>query len=638
MQFKGYSDSFIEELKQRSSIVSVISKYITLNKKGKTYWACCPFHYEKTPSFAVNESEQFYHCFGCGKSGSVIKFVQEYEHVNFVEAVKILANDIGMKLPEMENNSKELEQMKLKADCMKATNLAMEYYKSCLNNANINKIAQEYIKKRQFDDDIIKKFNIGYSYNAGGLVNFLKQNKIDPKVSKQAGLINTTEDNVTYDCFARRLIFPITNTYGDPVGFTGRLLEDNPNYAKYKNSSQTLIFDKSRIVYNLNMVRELSKSEKVTNVIICEGTVDVIAMYRAGFKNAVACMGTAITSFHAREIKRFCEKVLLCLDGDSAGQNAMYKAVDVFLEQGFDVKIIKLKDNLDPDEFLKIYGKEALKEALNKPIDCIEYKLISKKNMFNLDDNFQKNRFVLEALEIIKNLDSNSEREIYLKFLSKLVNLSIDILRRDLVLKLSNSVPTENLGAKNLTSQNTQNNKNMPNSQNSRNSQNAGIDKNTPNISNKNEENESLPSRADGHLKAIKFILASFVHKKDYAKNLVTKNITFQNKNYQDLFNFVKTCLETNKPYTISTLFDVFDTDENADIKEIIDFDFLENLNEEEYFKQCLDGYLAVELMEQKDSLTKEFKEEKDLNKRRLIAEKLNLVTKQIIELKNKRN
>lgn len=591
MQNIGYPSGFIDELKQKNNIVSVISKHLTLDKKGKTYWACCPFHYEKTPSFAINEAEQYYHCFGCGESGDVIKFIEKYENVSFVEAIKILADGCGMKLPELANTTKDLENLKIKAECLKATNLAMQYYMQSLNlNTQNAQNARKYLENRQLDSEIVKYFNIGFSPDWNGLVNFLQKNGIDKKIMKTAGLIDYNEQGSSYDFFGNRLIFPILNTYGEPIGFTGRTLESNPTFAKYKNSSQSIIFDKSRIVYNLNSVRELKKQQQIQNIIICEGTIDVIAMYKAGFKNTVACMGTAFTTYHARELRKFSDKILLCLDGDSAGQNAMYKAIDVLLDNGLEVKVVKLRDNLDPDEFLKKYGVEELKKCLENAIDAIEYKLKTLSLRYNLQDNFQKNKYVLEALNVINNLASNTEKEIYLKIVSKLVNISVDILRRDLAQNNQNSVPKVE----------------------------------------DEDKQEQLISRQNAHLKALKFVLASIVHKQDYAKKLLTQNLKFLNSNYQNLFNFVKNCYDNNKTYTVSTLFDVFDVENNGDIKEIIDYNFSAFSSPQEYFNQCVSTLNSINLKQKQEELTLKFKTETDLTKRREIARELNEIAKEL--------
>ena len=591
MQNRGNFTKFIEELKQKCDIVSTISRFISLQRKGKTYWACCPFHHEKTPSFAINEVEQYYHCYGCGESGDVIKFIEKYENLTFMEAVKYLADMAGLKMPEFEGSAQDLKQLKLKSDCLNAAALAMNFYKNNLNLPVADK-ARAYLAKRELDKNIVDYFNIGFSPDWTSLIDHLQKNNVSREVMKAAGLIDTSESGKVYDSFATRLIFPILNSYGDCIGFTARTLEADAKFAKYKNSTQTLIFDKSKTIYNIHSLKQLRKEQNIDYIIICEGTIDVIAMYKAGFKNTVACMGTAITSFHARELKKYADKIILCLDGDEAGQNATYKAIDVLGEQGLEVKVVKLKENLDPDEFLKKYGKESLIESLNNAEDAIEYKLSSLSNKFNLNDSFQKNKYITNALDIISNLDSNSQKEIYLKFLSKKVNISIDVLRRDLfgsTYKNSTQAIKEELA-----------------------------------------EEDKFIVRQDGHIKALKFIVASIVHKQPYAIETLSKNLKFKNSNYQNLYDFVVANHNQNKTYTISSLFDVFDVDNNPDIKEIIDYDFSVYPDKETYFEECFNKITLINLKQKQEELTQSFKTETDLDKRREIANELYKITKEL--------
>lgn len=599
MTNKGYPSSFIDEVKSKSDIVSTISKHLTLQKKGKTYWACCPFHYEKTPSFAVNEAEQFYHCYGCGESGDVIKFIQKYENLSFVEAVKYLANENNIKIPEIEQTTKDLQIMRQKEKCYKALNLAKEFYIQELNNPT-SQVAQNYLISRQLDSQIAKDFNIGYSPNWDSLIEYLQKQGISLDTMKQAGLVETSEKGKNYDVFGTRLMFPILNSYGDCIGFTARTLEKDSKFAKYKNSPQSLIFDKSRTVYNIHSIKNLKKEQKIDYIIICEGTIDVIAMHKAGFKNTVACMGTAITNYHAHELKRYSDKIILCLDGDGAGQSATYKAIDVLTEYGLEVKVAVLTENLDPDEFLKKYGVDKLKQCLENAVDAYEYKIKSLSQKFNLQDSFQKNKFILESLSIISSMETSAQKEIYLKVLSKLVNISVDVLRRDLGGKTLNFVPTQETQV----------------------------------------EDHKLISRPDGMVRAIKFVLASIVHKKDYALKSLQQELKFDNSNYQNLYDFVVNCNLNQKTYTISTLFDYFEVEENEDIKEIINFDFnrfsQEDLNT--YFNECLKKLQLVDLKLEQERLTNLFKTETDLNKRREIAMKLGNLTKEIKSKTEKKN
>lgn len=590
---KGFPTSFIDELKSKCDIVSTLSKYVTMQKKGKHYWACCPFHYEKTPSFAVNEPEQFYHCYGCGESGDVIKFVQKYENVGFMEALKILADSCGMKLPELEQSTQDLELLKNKEKCLKALNLAMDYYHQNLKSDKAA-MANNYLQKRGIDRQVCEDFSIGCSSDWNSIIDYLSKQGVSLSTMQMAGLVEKSESGKYYDVFGTRLMFPIRNSYCDCIGFTARTLEADSKFAKYKNSPQTIVFDKSKTIYNINTIKALKK-QNLDYIIICEGTIDVIAMYKAGFKNTVACMGTAITNYHARELKRYCDKIILCLDGDSAGQNAMYKAIDVLDAEGLEVKVAKLSENLDPDEFLKKYGADKLKDCLEKSIDGFEFKLTSLATRFDLSDSYQKNKYVLQALEIVSDMDSSSQREIYLKIISKLVNISIDVLRRDIARSKAQDVSS------------------LPKEQ---------ID------------DKVFIVREEGLLKAVKFVLASIIHKMDYAKDALKLGLTFKNPSYQSLYDFAVRCENENKTYTISSLFDYFDVDNNQDVKQVIDFNFSSYAGGEAiYFKECLDKMLLITLKKQQEELTNNFKKELDLDKRREIANKLIQITK---EIKNK--
>ena len=588
---RGFPDEFIEQVKSQNNIVSVLSKYLRLDRKGKNYWACCPFHNEKTPSFAVNESEGYYHCFGCGETGDVIKFLEKYDGLSFYEAVKKLAENAGLTVPEGYDSQKEIEALREKEKVLKALNFAKNYYEECLKKDKDK--ASNYVLKREFTPEIIKYFAIGYSPDWQGLIENLKGKGVSLQTMKQAGLIEENSKGNFYDVFATRITFPIFNSLGDTIGFTARSLEKNPEFAKYRNSTQTIVFDKSKTIYNLHTIRELKKSQSnIDYIIICEGTIDVIAMFKAGFKNTVACMGTAITLFHARELKKYSDKVVLCLDGDGAGQRAMYKAIDILNDGGLEVRVAVLKDKLDPDEYLKKYGGESLKETIDNACDGVEYKINSLEGQYNLNDNFEKNKFVNQVLELLSHLKTNAEKEIYLKLLAKKANMSIDILRRDL---------------------------------------DSGVSKESESDNNSEQQTSPLDVRLQGIVKAVRFVLASIIHKEEYSFVAFSKNLYFKNKTYQKLYDFAKNCYENNKTYTISSLFDYFDCENNKDVEEIIGFNFNEiGDKKEEYFKECLRRLEEESLKVYQENLLEQFKTERDLDARRQIAMKLSQIAKEI--------
>ena len=593
MQNKGYPTDFIMQLKEKCDIVSTISKYVPLNKKGKTYWGCCPFHFEKTPSFAVNEVDQYYHCFGCGESGDVIKFTSKIESLDFMGAVKHLAKSVGMEVPEWTGDEEVLKKQKTKDKLYNVCDETMALYESNLKLPVAQK-AREYLAKRGISDELVKLFHIGYCDGWTSSIEHFKKKGVSPALMKEAGITECKEKEngkYYYDVNADRIMFPIINSYGNCIGFTGRVLEKS-DFAKYKNTTQTAIFDKSRVVYNINNIKKIKQEKGLDYIVIVEGNVDVISMVKAGIENTVACMGTAITEYHTRELKRFAERVVLCLDGDGAGQKAMFRSVDILLDGGLDVRCVTLPDGLDPDDFLNKYGKEKLMELIENAIPALDYKLISLSKKFNLSNNYDKRKFLAEAFEIIKALGTSSEQEVYLKLLSKLTNIAVDILRRDI--------------GKNVT-----------------------VEVEAP-------QEKTLEKREDSIQKAIKFIIASFIHKKPYANFDDLGTMYFKNPNHQKIFDYVKECFELDKKFTISSLFDVFDVDENPDIKDIIDFNFAEfGEKEEPYFKQSLKVIYSMGLRMKQEKLMEEYKTETDLTKRRNIAMQLSIVTK---ELKNKKS
>lgn len=579
MQNKGYDLDFLDRLKSANDIVSVISQYTTLQKKGKLYWACCPFHYEKTPSFAVNEAEQYYHCFGCGESGDVIKFVQKIEALDFMGAVKLLADKAGMEVPKFQGDDSLNKLNEQKKRLYNACNLAMQHYQQNLPNSNI---AQQYLKKRQLDENMVKLFGIGYSAGWTQLIEFLKKNKVSEYDMQAAGLVDKKTGGY-YDVMAERLMFPIINSYGDCIGFTARALDD-AKFAKYRNTAQTLIFDKSRTVYNINNVKKAKQAHGIDNIIICEGAMDVIAMVKAGFENTVACMGTAITSLHAKEIKRFAGQVIMCLDGDFAGQKATFRALDILTEEGLDVRVVTLPENLDPDEFLKKYGAEKLREYINNAIVAIDFKLKKLAEKYNLKNNYEISKYLKEALEIIKSLPTSAEQELYLKLIRELTGVSIDALKRDI------GVQT---------------------------------------VSNIEENTKALEVREEAILKATKFILASMLHKKEYA-DLPIDKMYFKNPNYQKLYNFLIDKRKNGQDYRVSDVLTIFDIDEDRDIADIVDYNF-ENINNlERYFQESINKIRRIGLEFRQEELKELFKKETDINKRRDIAVELTIVTKEL--------
>ena len=424
-----FKEDFYAELKQRNDIVSVVSSYITLKRKGRQYWACCPFHHEKTPSFAINEEGQFYHCFGCGESGSVIDFVMKMENCDRKKAIEILAERVGMKIPENFGDDKKIEkQKKEKLEILRALNLAKDFYKKSLYEKSA-KLAQDYLRKRKFKKSDLDNFEIGFA-RRNDVVEFLKENNVSLDIMKKSGIVGET-DGRCYDFLYDRLVFPIINSYNETLGFSGRILTLSDEKAKYKNTQQTVVFDKGSCVYGIHLFKKYKQDKNIDKIVIVEGQIDVIMMNSHGIRPTVACMGTALTEKHARELKRFSDNVVLCFDGDGAGQKATVRAIPILTNAGLNVKVARLTNGFDPDEYINSFGEAKMQELINNAKFYIDYLIEITIEKYDLKKPEEKANAVNECLQIISKLNSASMEEIYLKNLSKTFGISLETLKTD---------------------------------------------------------------------------------------------------------------------------------------------------------------------------------------------------------------
>lgn len=579
MQNKGFPTDWLYQLKQKSNIVSVIERYVRLEKKGRKYWGCCPFHSEKTPSFSVSEDEGLFYCFGCKESGDVISFVMKYESCDFYEAVKILAKNAGMQVPEFSGEKEVIEQKKNKERLIKLLDSARLHYQQNLLLPQA-KPAQEYIKMRQFNRKTLEDFKLGYSLNFKEIIDYLKSQGFSLQEMKQAGIVQE-KNGYFYDVFAGRLMFPIFNSFGECVGFSARVL-GQADFAKYINTAETLLFKKGRVVYGIDLVKKLKQQGKLDKIIIVEGQIDVIAMHKAGFNNTVACMGTALTKENAHELKKLSNNVVLMFDGDTAGQKATYRSIDILREEGFSVKVALMPEKLDPDEILKAQGSQKISEIVGQALDPMDYLIESELKKYNLSNPRDKSEFIKQILLQISKIDSFSEEDIYLGKLRSLTNVPIDILRRDL--------EKEKIG------------------------QQAAV------YQKEKDRQEVLTSRENGNIKAVKFILASLMHGKEY----VDKKI-----DYLLLLPKQSEIVElSQKQIPLSSYYDYFDVDNNPLVKDCInyDFTFYEN-NGQKYFEECV-WLIASQILQAKQTvLTSQFKSCADLAQRQAIMKELSQVT-----------
>ena len=419
-----YPDDTVEEVRIRSDIVSVIGSYIRLKKTGSNHMGLCPFHNEKTPSFSVSQSKQMYHCFGCGVGGNVYTFIMEYENYTFVEALKFLAERAGINLPEQEYSAREKRQIDLKNRLMEINKEAAKYYYYQLKSDR-GQASKEYLLGRGFTEETIKAFGLGYSNRfSDDLYQYFKSLGYEDEFLKQTGLITFDEVRGGHDRFWDRIMFPIMDIGNRVVGFGGRVMGDG--MPKYLNSPETAIFDKSRLLYGLNIARRSRESY----ILICEGYLDVMALHQAGFTNAVAALGTAFTELHASLLKRYTKEVLLTFDSDSAGIKAALRAIPILRDVGLTVKVVNMEPYKDPDDFIKALGAEEYRKRIDEAKNSFFFEIDTLQKNYNMEDPEDKTKFFNEIAKKLLYFTEQLERNFYLDAVAKTYNIDVNLLQR----------------------------------------------------------------------------------------------------------------------------------------------------------------------------------------------------------------
>ena len=424
MKDMRYSEDLIEEVRSRNDIVDVVSGYVRLQRKGASYFGLCPFHNEKSPSFSVSPGKQMYYCFGCGAGGNVFTFLMEYENFTFPEAVKSLADRCGMELPEVEYSEEAKRQADKKSRLLEIQKKAARYYCYELRQEK-GRSAYEYLKGRALSDETIRKFGLGYSgQQSREMYQYLKHEGYSDALLKESGLFGVDERSGFYDKFWNRVMFPIMDVNNRVIGFGGRVMGDAK--PKYLNSPETAIFDKSRNLYGLNFARTSRKP----NLIICEGYMDVIAMHQAGFTQAVASLGTALTMQQSLLMKRYAKEVLVTYDSDEAGTKAALRAIPILKEAGLTMRVINMKPYKDPDEFIKALGTEAFQKRIDEAQSSFLFEVEVLERGYNLRDPAQKTAFFDETAKKLLGFADELERNNYIEAVAERYGLAYEALRR----------------------------------------------------------------------------------------------------------------------------------------------------------------------------------------------------------------
>ena len=419
-----YPEELVEEVRMKNDIVDVISGYVRLQKKGSNHWGLCPFHNEKSPSFAVSGNKQMYHCFGCGVSGNVYTFIMSYENYTFPEAVKMLAGRAGVNLPEVEYTEEMRRKENKRARLLEVNKEAAKFFYYQLRTPR-GEIGLQYLKKRELTEETMKKFGLGYAgKNGTDLVQYLRQKGFEDELIKEAGLASFSETRGLSSQFWNRVMFPIQDINHRVIGFGGRVMGDGE--PKYLNSPETPIFDKRRNLYGMNFAR----TARSGNIILCEGYMDVIAMQQAGFTQAVASLGTAFTSEQASLLHRYTENVLLAYDSDGAGVKAALRGIGILREAGLYAKIINMQPYKDPDEFMKNLGKDAFKERIDQAENSFFFEIRILERDYDLKDPESKTRFYREIAKKLCGFSEEVERENYLQAVAEKYAIGADNLRK----------------------------------------------------------------------------------------------------------------------------------------------------------------------------------------------------------------
>ncbi len=433
-----YSDELIEEIRASNDIVDVISKYVTLKRSGRNFFGLCPFHKEKSPSFAVSPDKQIFHCFGCGAGGNVIHFISKIEGLDFKDTLELLANRANITLPTLEN-AEDDRTARLKAKVYEINKIAAEFYHENLYKPT-SKAAQEYIKKRKLDNRTLKAFLIGYAGNFNELYLLLKQKGFTEEEMLASSLIKKTENGGYMDSFRKRLMFPIQDVRERVIAFGGRVLDDSK--PKYINSPENIVYSKGRNLFGLNVAKKYDTKK----IIIVEGYMDAISLYQRGITNVVASLGTAMTEAQGRLLRRHSEQVILGYDADGAGQAAILRGMEILQNLGCDIRVLQIEGAKDPDEYVLKYGPERFQKCVDNAISLVEFKVKVLLRELNIENTNDKIKFLNEIAKILAKVTNQIEREIYVDKIAREYKISKEAIYAE----INKLIYKDNQGSKKL--------------------------------------------------------------------------------------------------------------------------------------------------------------------------------------------
>ncbi len=613
MAGNGEFQEFVQTLKDKVNLVDVVAGYVTLERRGTSWWGCCPFHHEKTASFVVNESDKYYHCFGCGESGDVIKFVQGMENVDFMDAVKILADRVKLPVPSPTgaDAEKTLKLKQKKETCLAILNDAAHFY---LANLRTGKAVQhlEYINSRKIPRKVVTKFGLGASLNFTDLPAYLLDKGYSRRDIIDSGVCQEAEARLI-DSQGGRLIYPIINAFDEVIAFGGRLLKKAEKTAKYKNTKDTVVFNKSKTLYNINLLKKLRKQQKISEVIVVEGYMDTISLYGAGFTNVVASMGTSLTQDQARLLKRYSDNVLISYDGDSAGQSANARGLDLLSDEGLNVKVVPLPDGMDPDDVIKKQGADGYKKCLDSAMPLIDFRLEFAERGLNLERADERRKYISEALRIVKSEPSASTQEELLKRIRDKTGTSLQALQDEL-------------------------------------------GKTTPSIAPPvdTEKPVSRKDNANMYTRASRFVAAAYLFGAPYTAGVDIDSIPVFNEIHSIILRYVKTCMDFDDKPSKGWLVNSYGlVDENASAEDakklgdeafelwkVLDYengDALKGPVAEQYFRDSVSTLRIRRVEMDGEDLKALYSKETDPDRKARLAVRMAENSRKLIDLKNDR-
>ena len=570
----------INLIREKSDIVDVISSYIPLTPRGKNYFGVCPFHDDNHPSMSVSKEKQIYKCFSCGASGNVFQFIQDYEHVSFNESLQILANRAGIAL-----NSDHIKTTRKNEDLYTLYEIAEKFYHNNILTSE-GKKARDYLESRKINKEIIKEFGIGLSLKDTKLLSkIFVSKKYNEKIILNSGLVK--KNNATFeDLYYNRIMFPLYNLEGNVVGFSGRIY-DGTSDSKYINTRETEIFKKGELLYNYYHARNDARQKG--QIIIVEGFMDVIRMYTADIHNVVATMGTAVTKNQALLIKRLAKEVILCFDGDTAGEKATVSCSEELLKIGVTPKVVRLEENLDPDEYILKYGKEKFKEKIDHAINLMDFKLNYYKKGKNLHSIEDTASYVNMVIDDLSKIEDDILRELTIKKISKEANIDEEFIKSKVK---------------------------MP-----------------QNIKKIEKKEQKLQKKENKFEKAQKNLVYYMLQDKNAVKLYIEKHPFIDNEDYRELSNYIVEFYKENEYVHIADILtSLYNNEKLMNIaKSLLQLDLKDEVSEEEisdYIKVIKEGFITNEI----ERLQEKIKEEQLPSKK---AEWMNKIIHLKMEVNN---